>query len=517
MANSYDKARTRDQLRRMDRTIDAFLDRFCIHAAELGGDQKTVIFLPGGMASELARAGRAFDPQVPGAALHYATLWLDLLQIFVLGRATRLRMNGDEDHNRRIVVADGPMANCFFEPYDDFAWWCNHHGLDALVVGWDWRRDPAKIVAFLLQDLVPHIRARAAARGCPDPLARLSLVGHSFGGMIVKWLLNEIDAGSAMAGDIGAGLQHAVTVGTPFYGYGGQTHRYFKGEPELGEETYRASELARTIATMQGGYALLFLDWQTWRDHEDGLRAGQFPAPRYPSRDAATGEPADPYNPAAGPKGTMRYPTWVKRPMLDRGRELYRELARPFRTAGLAGRFHTIRAVQQRDGQVLNDTVVSQKWGWIDRDFDPDARNARFPVEEEAGDFGPGDGTIPAWSARHLGAGTAPTVIGDLEHGALMDDQDVRRVLLRILRPQEAEAAEDVQPMPNRPEIATDAEFAETMSTLAALGKAGDPRRVRAYVSAMSHDKRRRLARHFLMRLARGPVTPRPRAKDKGR
>ena len=53
------------------------------------------------------------------------------------------------------------------------------------------------------------------------------MVGHSFGGMVVKWILNEY-------GDpFCQNLRLAITVATPFYGSTGQTQRLFTSEPTM--------------------------------------------------------------------------------------------------------------------------------------------------------------------------------------------------------------------------------------------------------------------------------------------
>lgn len=94
-------------------------------------------------------------------------------------------------------------------------------------------------------------------RGGDDPLCDLTLIGRSFGGMVVKLIL---DAG----GDHIAKIWRAITVATPFYGYGGQLHRFFKGEPYL-NWYYGTSRMAQIISSMLGVYTLQFLDYDTYR------------------------------------------------------------------------------------------------------------------------------------------------------------------------------------------------------------------------------------------------------------
>ena len=85
--------------------------------------------------------------------------------------------------------------------------------------------------------------------GCiPNPLSHLSLVGHSFGGMIVKLILNRQNNPYVQL------VQSAVTVASPFYGYGGQLARYFIGDPDL-YLFYSKRNLVRIVSSLAGGCA----------------------------------------------------------------------------------------------------------------------------------------------------------------------------------------------------------------------------------------------------------------------
>ena len=221
------------------------------------GGQKTVILFPGGMGSELARAYQPFDAALPTGSYGYETVWYDVLGILFDEHTLQLDMSADFDRDQRMVVADGAIKNCVYSPYDNFRTWCEAKDLDLLVVGWDFRRRPDWVVEFFLDHLIRKVTERAAAAGLPDPFARTTIVGHSFGGMVAKWILNK------HANPFCQQLLRAVTVGSPFYGSAGQPHRYFVGEPLAGLTASRA-EIAKVIATFKGGFTLMFLDEGTY-------------------------------------------------------------------------------------------------------------------------------------------------------------------------------------------------------------------------------------------------------------
>jgi len=241
----------------------------------------------------------------------------------------------------------------------------------------------------------------------------LTLIGRSFGGMVVKLIL---DAG----GDHIAKIWRAITVATPFYGYGGQLHRFFKGEPYL-NWYYGTSRMAQIISSMLGVYTLQFLDYDTYR-RDKGLleKEPDYPLRDYPSRDAQSRAPADPCNPTQQ-ANSFRYPTadWFKWAELEHARGIYRQVAVPLTDPAVRQKFHNFRGVRYRNGTLIKDTVNSQTWGWVQRDFDPDRSGS--PITDDPG--GPGDDTIPAWSARLAStpADNVRTLKGTINHMFLMD------------------------------------------------------------------------------------------------
>src|SRR6516164_111949 len=231
--------------------------------------------------------------------------------------------------------------------------------------------------------------------------------------MVVKLIL---DAG----GDHIAKIWRAITVATPFYGYGGQLHRFFKGEPYL-NWYYGTSRMAQIISSMLGVYTLQFLDYDTYR-RDKGLleKEPDYPLRDYPSRVAQSRAPADPCNPTQQ-ANSFRYPTadWFKRAELEHARGIYRQVAVPLTDPAVRRTFYNFRGFRYRNGTLIKDTVNSQTWGWVQRDFDPDRSGS--PITDDPG--GPGDDTIPAWSARLAStpADNVRTLKGTINHMFLMD------------------------------------------------------------------------------------------------
>jgi hypothetical protein len=242
---SYDDDRNAAQLAKFAQPIDDFIRRCRRNTTP----RPTLFLFPGGMASRLARTKPPFD---------YPVLWLNFHTL--LGDAAlRLWMAGDVDKEQNLVVADGVISILGITPYDRFLAWCEHESIDFnwFVFGWDWRRRLDRAVRFFLDIFLPHFQKRVVGAGCRDPLNDFFIVGHSFGGMVVKLIVKNLDAGRARLD----GMRYAVTVATPLYGYGGQVHGFFEGEPYLNTH-YGTETMTHLIASLLGPYALMFLDEQ---------------------------------------------------------------------------------------------------------------------------------------------------------------------------------------------------------------------------------------------------------------
>jgi hypothetical protein len=227
-------------------------------------------------------------------------------------------------------------------------------------------------------------------------------------------------------------------VASPFYGHGGQVHRYFKGDPDLnwtlGPFT-GASQITEIVSTLAGGYVLQFLDGATYDTYQNDLRNDPegYNLMSYPSMDATTaGLRADPYNPGPGAGGKVRYISSCNFDFgaLNYAQSVYQSVAAPL-TNAMAAKFYNIRGVQFKNGRAVNGTVVSQTWEMVPPNFDPDADADPLTDIE-----GPGDNTLPAWSTRLLGLppGHVITIKGaNLEHMDLMNDSQVQNTIRGLL------------------------------------------------------------------------------------
>ena len=217
----------------------------------------------------------------------------------------------------------------------------------------------------------------SAAAGCiPNPLDDFTLLSHSFGGLVVKSILNK--AGNYYVQK----MKRAITVAAPFYGYGGQVHRYFKGDPDLNADPfYGATIVTEVVSTCPGPYELMFLEGATYDANKTAFQNDPdgYNLTAYPSVDATTGQRADPYNPipgkpTSGSTGPVRYISnhkfnWR---LLSDALHVRTSVASKLST-GIAAKFYNIRGVQTAYGANVAGTVVGQTWSLAPRNFDPDS------------------------------------------------------------------------------------------------------------------------------------------------
>lgn len=458
---TYDQARDTEQLRLIEPAIEQFIQRYNDWSGPAAGPRRTVFLFPGGLASKLLRAPEPFDPGAPPPDItRYETIWLDLDNLLEVGGGylalNRTAPGVYEDRHRQIIVAAGTVEVEGISPYTGFETWAAGQ-FDHFVFGWDWRRPLDHIGAFFVQSFLPHFRQRVQA-GCDgaNPLADFALVGHSAGGMIVNWILRQSDP-------ILLTMHKAVTVGTPFYGYAGQLHRWFEGDKFFnGPGGVAREECIRTLCTLPACYAWNFMDHETYVDNKAAFASDpEFPLHAYPCTDS--GPPAgsviaDPYDPQPHPANSTtlsRYRTDINfdhEVELKNARALVKALAGPL-TADQAERFFNIRGVQlsglsgvvetlsglvplppflssRLEGTPTHDTVGSATWTCV-------PPLAPSPVMNGPGV--PGDGTQPAWTARHLGlAASHPshviTVRGlDAVHEFMMSSPSTLKALASVL------------------------------------------------------------------------------------
>ena len=55
------------------------------------------------------------------------------------------------------------------------------------------------------------------------------------------------------------GMNRAITVATPFYGYGGQIHRWFEGESLLNHLGENKIDIIKTLGSLPASYTLNWL------------------------------------------------------------------------------------------------------------------------------------------------------------------------------------------------------------------------------------------------------------------
>ena len=372
------------------------------------------------MASQLLRAQTPYQDDGTAQQFNYDNYWLSPLTF--LGGALELGMHkqggGFRDQNDQIVIPSGIVNFLGITPYSQFTDWCELNGLDWFIFSWDWRRRLEDSVSFFFTQFVPLFRSMVQQECGADPMQKFILMGHSFGGMVVKLMLHQNYPA------VLANMTQAVTVASPFYGYDGQIHRWFEGEPLLNQigPFDVTMPMIKVITSLPGGYVLPYLDYQTWLTNQQALKLDpNYPLPDYPSKDAGTGQPVDPFNP-----GQNRYPTTTGFDFaeLNHALTIYQTVAAPA-PAAYTNRFFNIRGIQSPSGT----TPGSISWGLLTGPLNPHAS----PVSSGAGD--PGDDTQPAWTARlvTLGGNQIVPIKGNIDHMFIMEDNATQAEIALIL------------------------------------------------------------------------------------
>jgi hypothetical protein len=154
-------------------------------------------------------------------------------------------------------------------------------------VAYDWRprnSDSADLLAYALRKLDAAIVEKF---GAGEQVAdHLCLVAHSLGGIALKLFLNG-------GGHFVERMRLAVTVGSPFYGYGGSLPWWFNGYSML-NALANPGALANLIASLPSPYMLPYLDFPTFRANESGFAADKDdPLLNYPLMAADGANPID--------------------------------------------------------------------------------------------------------------------------------------------------------------------------------------------------------------------------------
>jgi pimeloyl-ACP methyl ester carboxylesterase len=246
---TYDTTRESEQLRYLKVDIAAFIQRYGSKPLKPG--RRTLFLFPGGMGTQLLRAQTPYQDNGTPQTFQYDNYWLSVLTF--LGEALFLGMykNGNvfRDYDDQIVIPYVAVNLFGLSPYSRFTQWCELNDLDWFIFGWDWRRRLEDSVCFFLKKFLPLFRSTVQDQCGADPLQDFILLGHSFGGMVVKLLLHQQD-------QVLDNMTRAVTVASPFYGYDGQIYRWFQGEPLLNQigPIDVTAQMVKVISWLPGGY-----------------------------------------------------------------------------------------------------------------------------------------------------------------------------------------------------------------------------------------------------------------------
>ncbi len=530
MTYTYDETRDNEQLRLLTPAIDDFINRYQNPPPSSSTcPRQTVFFFPGGMASQLKRATQKFQDGIATPQIfNYDVVWLDWNTPLYEWRYLEMHRDstgGFRDKGNHLIVADGSVNLLGCTPHDGLIDWCAKNNVDLFVFNWDWRRRLDETVRFFLDKFLPFFSTRVTNAGCPNALAKFSLVGHSFGGMIVNLILRDNVLANA---NLVSNVKCAITVATPFYGYPGQVHRWFEGDESLLSlwgpfGSLIKQDLIEVISSLPGLYVLHFLDEVTFDDnatHQGLTQDPEFPLNSYPSMDktAATLR-ADPYNPLTN-GGLVRYPsnTGFDLAELARAKGQFQQLAGPM-GPDLLQKFYNIRGVQtEADEQTeINDTAGSATCDWIQPNFD--SRFDPSPIADSG--WVAGDDTQPAWSARLATNNPARCITvkaSDLNHVFLMSHHRTLDAIGTILCAPGAAMSAPVTP---QPAPASAQEVIDFLSWLAS-NRLKLPRRIdrETLVKQVPARFKKRLgpiARRFLMDIVRGPAPRKARTPRGGK
>jgi hypothetical protein len=430
---SYDSVRLDEQMRVLDCSIDDFVLRYNAISAlppflRVNPARQTLFMFPGGTGSALKRATRPWKAAGPASQVFDYEVAFGDIPALLGGAARDLRMrrlpNGSyRDKANRIVIADG-LPNLFgVTPYLGFLLWCLLKQIDWFVFAWDWRRSVDDVGTFFIDRFLPHFQERVQNEcNNADPLADYSLIGHSAGGLVVNWILRNV---APHPGN----LRKVITVAAPFYGYGGQLHRWFEGDPLVnGFPPFTpdyTQGIIKALSSFPGCYSWHFLPEDFYNANPVGFKSGPYPLPIYPSVDLTTNNPADPYDPQPPDE---RYPTKAQSGFdkfeLGKAKTLFADLTSPL-SAAQAAKFVNIRG-----DTTANNTLNTTTWELV-----PPILPS--PIADTS--ITPGDGTQPAWTTRDIDLasqllGNVITVVGgDAEHSIILDSPQTLAQVAAVL------------------------------------------------------------------------------------
>jgi hypothetical protein len=217
-------------------------------------------------------------------------------------------------------------------------------------------------------------------------------------------------------------LRKVITVAAPFYGYGGQLHRWFEGEPLVNVGDVYKKGIIRALSSFPGCYSWHFLPEAFYNANTVGFQndLAAYRLASYPSVDLMTNDPTDPYNPQ--PPG-QRYPTKAQSGFdaaeLGKAATLFGTLTSPL-TAAQAAIFVNIRG-DTNANNTLNTTTRhrSRPTGAPQRDHRQRRRRRAHDHHGFAADDGARGGG--PWNSversGHGGASDRPGVDQDIGRG----------------------------------------------------------------------------------------------------
>lgn len=373
--------------------------------SEFDPRRKTVILLPGGMGSQLERTESAY-PASPN--IINDVIWLDA---GIALKLDALKMEVDEagrDKDEFVVAAHGPVHFLNENPYGKLRDRARAKGWNYGVFGFDWRR-PLKESSQYFKSWILDFRQRVCHDFGDkyDPIPNLTIVSHSMGGLVAT-------AALADATFSGLGFNAVMTIATPFYGTSTQQERYFMGVSVL-NGIYKARNVVRIVASLPGPYTLMFLPKVVYdRDH------GKIGLNRYPEFDPNGGAACDPYDPAT----MRRWPKVVRDrwQSVQTARDELIGIAAPI-NANIIPKFFNVRS------KLDVTTAVELSWNNTDGDtIDPEVGPSPL-----AGLAGPGDGTVPHWSAFHAYCKNRHDLRQAKDHANLLKHEEVLTLIEKVV------------------------------------------------------------------------------------
>jgi hypothetical protein len=370
----------------------------------------TVILLPGGMGSQLERTR---DPYPSNANVFTDVVWVDPGIVFALD-ALKLEIDAQgKDKDSHVIAAHGPVSLPLIglTPYEELESYASAQGWNYGVFGFDWRR-PIEECSQFLKDFIFEFKRRIVRSYNVDPIPRLTIVCHSMGGLVCTDALQDNRFSSL-------GFNAIVTIATPFYGTSTQQERYFVGIPEFLNPIYKAKNVVRIVASLPGPFTLMFLPKSIYL--RDGLRLG---LTRYPEYDPNGNTSIDPYE--TNSAVLRRWPKDVRdhRQYLIDARRSMERISTPIDNS-IAPRFFNVRS------SLDHRTAVELLWNNVDGD-DIIPGTTPSPL---AGIPGPGDGTVPAWSAWHAYCrpGNRHELKQASDHASLLEHKEVLTLIESIV------------------------------------------------------------------------------------